>query len=276
MKEIKCSNLKMLLNMEMLQHQYSCKRKPPPSEPFIHESVFTRKKKAYCCFDFVAFLNACFCSQTRYVMKKAFTLVEILVVVVIIALLATIMTFSVRDALIRARFAASINNIKVLANGIEMLKLDKGVFLVDMGDGNEEYGRDRIRNVFHGVGLGNPRQGRNYLDIFAPLTSPISYVNQIPKDPFITEILINQHYETRDYYPKRDEYLYFTSCDYPHLWDSWCDSWSPPGGAYQIEGCGPVRHPGGNCNWYLTKYDPTNGLHSNGSIYYSSYRGFLL
>lgn len=208
-------------------------------------------------------------------MKSAFTLVELLVVVAISSILVTILTFSISDALIRTRIAASKNNMKALANGIQMLRMEKGVLLVDYGQGYEKWGKDRIVNLFHGVGLGDPRMGRSYLDVYAPLTSPVSYMSQIPKDPFITEKIIELYYKSREYHPKRDEYLYFASCEYPALRDSWCDAWAPPGGHYTLEGCGPVSHSGG-CNWYLTKYNPSNGLLSRGSLYYSNTRGFSL
>ena len=65
--------------------------------------------------------------------------------------------------------------------GIEQL-LDKGVLLVDFWDDDSDIGINRILNDFGGVGRG--AGNRNQLTVPAPLTSPVSPVGSVPRDPF--------------------------------------------------------------------------------------------
>ena len=58
--------------------------------------------------------------NTRYEMKKAFTLVEILIVVAILGILAAIALPTFQDHITEAKEAAAKDNLRILRNAIEL------------------------------------------------------------------------------------------------------------------------------------------------------------
>lgn len=86
-------------------------------------------------------------------LPKAFTLIELLIVVAIIAILASIAVPNFLEAQIRAKVARAKNDLRVLATGLEAYSVDNN----------------------------------GYLDIFTrmyKLTTPTSYLSSLPKDVF--------------------------------------------------------------------------------------------
>ncbi|MBN2327248.1 MAG: prepilin-type N-terminal cleavage/methylation domain-containing protein [Candidatus Omnitrophica bacterium] len=117
-------------------------------------------------------------------MKKGFTLIELLIVVAIIGILAAIAVPNFLNAQIRAKVSRCFADMKSLSTSIQMLQADKGVLLVDWWDDDEEWGHQRLREVFNMVGAGD-FESRSTNMILAPLTTPISYMSSIPVDPFL-------------------------------------------------------------------------------------------
>jgi prepilin-type N-terminal cleavage/methylation domain-containing protein len=91
---------------------------------------------------------------------RAFTLIELLTVVAIIAILAVIALPNFLEAQTRSKVAAAKSDLRVLASAIEAYATD-----------NNHYPPTPIA-----VG---PR-----FRAFRPLTSPIAYMETIPRDPF--------------------------------------------------------------------------------------------
>ena len=117
--------------------------------------------------------------------KSGFTLIELLIVVAIIGILAAIAVPNFLNAQIRAKVSRSYADMRSTLTGIEQLRLDKGVLLVDFwDDSGSSWGYERIRNIFNGVG-DVPEATRRQIDVLAPLTSPISYMSAVPRDPFV-------------------------------------------------------------------------------------------
>lgn len=97
--------------------------------------------------------------------QKAFTLIELLIVVAIIGILAAIAVPNFLNAQTRARVSRSMSEIRSLANTVQMYALDHNIPpFVPPGRGD-------------GSAMFNMR----------PLTTPIAYMAEIPRDPFVVK-----------------------------------------------------------------------------------------
>ena len=116
--------------------------------------------------------------------KSGFTLIELLIVVAIIGILAAIAVPNFLNAQIRAKVARAYADMRSTLTGIEQMRLDKGALLVDFWDDDTEWGIKRLESKFNNVGnVGE--SARRQIHVLAPLTSPISYMSAIPRDPFV-------------------------------------------------------------------------------------------
>jgi len=103
--------------------------------------------------------------------------------VAIIGILAAIAVPNFLNAQVRSKIARNQADMRSILTGVETLRMDTGVLLVDWWDDDTEIGRKRIEEVFNNVG-NTPEASRAALHILAPLTSPISYLTSVPLDPF--------------------------------------------------------------------------------------------
>ncbi|MCL6624610.1 MAG: prepilin-type N-terminal cleavage/methylation domain-containing protein, partial [Fimbriimonadales bacterium] len=62
--------------------------------------------------------------RIRQSLKKGFTLVELLIVIIIIAILAAIVVPKFADSGLRSKEAALKSNLKLLRNAVELFKAD--------------------------------------------------------------------------------------------------------------------------------------------------------
>lgn len=194
---------------------------------------------------------------------RAFTLIELLITVAIIAILAAIALPNFLEAQTRAKVSRARADIRTVVTAIESYAVDFNTYPT------YHYSAAPIAALEFHIGGRVPDfavpdpdwDGRN------PLTTPVAFLTSMPADPFAQHRDANPH-EVR-------EYLYTN-------WPYAVNSVSDPGrklmftyafqryGTYRLHSRGPdLDGPDSG-----TPYDPTNGVRSDGDITYGPNTGF--
>ncbi|MCC6545636.1 type II secretion system protein GspG [Candidatus Sumerlaeota bacterium] len=184
--------------------------------------------------------------------RHAFTLIELLIVVAIIAILAAIAVPNFLEAQTRSKVARTQADLRTMATAIEAYRVD-----------NNSYP--------YVTGLLQPLPERLMGNRHSNITSPIAYMTSTPQDPFFRFSTVNSPFtSTSDYvYVSGNVYLATSSAFNTAIYR---------GSIYSLAGRGPdknilfggycMAHPiaisnGGNIRG---SYDPTNGTVSEGDI----------
>lgn len=204
-------------------------------------------------------------------MKRAFTLIELLIVVAIIAILAAIAVPNFLEAQVRSKVARVKADMRSIATALEAYAVDANHY--PMG----YWSRRSITNQrWHG-----PQR-------LSPLTTPVAYMTSIPFDPFIGPA----GYHSGDVLVDRETFLYESTA--PHMQPGapgssgtglsggyadlfytanvrgikWCLSSVGP----NKESLSTIRYFGGDIASEDTAlpYDATNGTQSRGMIHRTS------
>lgn len=193
--------------------------------------------------------------------KSAFTLIELLIVVAIIAILAAIAVPNFMEAQVRAKVSRCKADMRTLATAIESYRVDNNGY---------PWYPDVVDHPFRGL---TP----------ATLSTPVAYISALPQDPY-NPGLQNQYSAVT--YPNPNYLFNFeTRAQYNFRFGGTWDSGDGPGDRVEwcLYGVGPdlvtllngsdmhnnageyfISRPGavGIDGWY----DPTNGTKSRGDI----------
>lgn len=191
---------------------------------------------------------------------RAFTLIELLIVVAIIAILAAIAIPNFLQAQTRAKVSTVRSDLRTVALAME-------AYLVDYN----RYPNDS-----------NNTLGKNGEDGLARLTTPVAYITSLPTDPFQRHISDAQANDVTSNFSRH--FSMGSGSDH----QGWGSAYGPQGSepainSYLIISIGPdggeditqadqtlrrKRWPWGSSNpIMLTSYDPTNGTISRGDLY---------
>ncbi len=188
---------------------------------------------------------------------KAFTLIELLIVVAIIAILAAIAVPNFLEAQTRSKVSRTKTDLRTVATAIESYIVDNN-HAPPMSD----KGPASTWSVFQDIGAGGDDHARTP----SYLTTPIAYITSLPFDPFIPSSTLSG----ADYIVQIGKrYVYFN-------WEQFLDAYptstgyqnrAADSGAWLMYGYGPDQDPFNNVGAVYINYDPTNGTVSNGNIF---------
>ena len=208
--------------------------------------------------------------MTKMTHHQAFTLIELLIVVAIIAILAAIAVPNFLEASTRSKVSRTKADMRTVAVGIESYRVDN--------------------NDVPGLGRWAPPEGMDggFLSVIPPvgaadrtmqlpplITTPISYLSSFPVDVFNTKSL-------RAWPQYRDRILgQWTAilsskngASFPCLNQPW-ETWVGRPFNYALFSCGPDLY-WDTWNQDGIVYDPTNGTVSSGDVVYYDRVGFDL
>src|SRR5690606_21960910 len=123
-------------------------------------------------------------------LRRAFTLIELLIVVAIIAILAAIAVPNFLEAQVRAKVSRVKNDLRSVATAVESYRIDNNRYPTS-GDSPTVYDQ-KIADFPIPLGLDRghygfrPQASRGRIagQDFATITTPIAYISNLPTDPF--------------------------------------------------------------------------------------------
>ncbi len=175
--------------------------------------------------------------------KRAFTLIELLIVVAIIGVLAAIAVPNFLNAQIRAQIARATSDHKSIGDSLEMYLLDHNAYPGD-------HDLDNFMNGEAGL---------------FRLTTPVSYMSSLPSDPFIERNLMNYISQSSNGYAKQGRPDYEMGSGSDNTGQYRIHAWSLLSyGPDRDDDIGP--HDSFPFGVWIKPYDATNGLRANGDL----------
>lgn len=197
-------------------------------------------------------------------MNRAFTLIELLIVVAIIAILAAIAVPNFLEAQTRAKVSRVTTDMRTLATAMETYRLD-----------NNGYPEYAVIITPPGTAIQDPAtvHGQDYFEHLSrvpglSITTPIAYISTIPSDIFAVNNFSGPTPQVWDYSYKnsRQNSRIFTG-------DRSSEPWLGPNGEKLLQDWGEWRLSSGGPDGTRIDdikrnliYDPSNGTISKGDI----------
>ena len=205
--------------------------------------------------------------------RRAFTLIELLIVVAIIAILAAIAVPNFLEAQVRSQVSRQLSNMRTVATALETYHID-----------NNEYPMTTVSPLNPPAGSWAPEERWKVWPGFAGtaggLTTPIAYVSSVSAMEDIFRLPLN--FER----PLANQIMYLPSRYYrePYMtqggtygaqirrYGKWVIRSAGPDNYYQNVYPEEYDYGRGPSGWNRAAYDPTNGTISGGDIYRSQKR----
>jgi prepilin-type N-terminal cleavage/methylation domain-containing protein len=205
-------------------------------------------------------------------MRKAFTLLELLIVVSMIAILSAIALPNFMEAQTRQKVARSSADLRVLSAAIESYAIDNGTYptaAINSTGVPSLSGPSLVDSSLAGSGWVSYRYIR--------LTTPIAYITKIYEDPFasagfaVTAAQLGLNYDSYDYI---NALLFYPGGVFDSATANWRGAGISSGSMWRLAGAGPdeLNTFGGSyvgaipASSGIVDYDPTNGMVSKGDI----------
>lgn len=186
---------------------------------------------------------------------SAFTLIELLIVVAIIAILAAIAVPNLLEAQARATIAREMSDMRTIAMALEAYAVDGN----DYPPHGEILSDGTVQYPAFLAGLGT-------VEFLAPsLTTPIAYLSSLLDDPFLKNE-VSVPLRTYGYIHSRLMAAILIGKGIREL-----DDFTPAYGLWRLYAAGPDGDKGRDTKGAIP-YDPTNGTTSNGDIIRSQRR----
>lgn len=199
--------------------------------------------------------------------NRAFTLIELLIVVAIIAILAAIAVPNFLEAQTRAKVSRVKSDMRSIATALESYCVDNNKY-----PPNDENASTLDENGVNNLG-GSPftKIGGGYMAYAGRITTPIAYMTSVPKDIFDYRSPAWAATFTSDTFGW-DLFEYWADYEppFPPVTDppSTFNQLFPGVNKWLLWSWGPDRDPNQGPDFGLnTIYDPTNGTISRGNIY---------
>jgi len=186
--------------------------------------------------------------------KNAFTLIELLIVVAIIAILAAIAVPNFLEAQVRAKVSRAKADMRTLITATESYRVDNNRYPPD-GDDFKAF---------------NPMTDFDVRTRLRVLTTPVSYITSIPGDPFhVNEVPLDQRVMVLFISGPPFPFIYNTDGNFygsPQLGSPIANNGSPTNFTYTSLG---PNMEFDSVVGYQVHYDATNGTVSAGDIHHS-------
>ena len=208
--------------------------------------------------------------------SRAFTLIELLIVVAIIAILAAIAVPNFLEAQVRSKVSRNKADMRTVATGLEAYASDYNRYPPPWEAGT---GTGRIWGTFV-----EPPGGPFHSRVGTVLTTPIAYLTSLPQDPFrsadVNPIAANIQFAAKRHIYYNYPYIFYSGTFAPPSINTFTVS-NKLAGAWLLYSVGPDRdewnRPGGSGPFVAVRvyrdYDPTNGTNSLGNIFRTAASG---
>ena len=189
---------------------------------------------------------------------RAFTLIELLIVVAIIAILAAIAVPNFLEAQVRSKVSRAKNDLRTLATALEAYRVDSNHY--------PEHGRITAAKAVEAPALGADRAD---LDEFvaSTITTPVAYITSIATDPFAEKLVGPEPWIKQYDYINLLNHVTLPGAPPLAIAESFVAQW----GQWRASACGPDQDRGADTKNGIF-YDPTNGTISDGDLVRSQTR----